>query len=291
MSENRCKPHKRLIILNGAILLLLFGDSFTNGFFAFGQNNAVSVIEYKIGARDLLEIKVLELPELNQTVRVSEDGSINITLLGKVVVSDLTVTELEKALADLLNKQYTKDAHVSVLVKEFQKAAVFGAVGQPGEYELVGPTNLLQIIAKAGGLTAQAANELFIFRTEKDGRQTRLAVKLDELTIQGKQDLNIEILPKDVVTIPIDQTLNVFIYGEVKTPGVVPFLSSKKITLLQAIAQAGGPTEWANKRNVIIKRKDKKSGKELKIPANLNSIIKGKAPDIVLEEGDIVIVS
>ena len=76
--------------------------------------------------------------------------------------------------------------------------------------------------------------------------------------------------------IPIDEMLNVYVYGEVRTPGVIPYLSSKKITLLQAIAQAGGPTEWAKKSKVVIKRKDKKTGKEMKINVNLKSMIGGK---------------
>ncbi len=83
---------------------------------------------------------------------------------------------------------------------------------------------------------------------------------------------------------------NVFVYGEVKTPGVVQFLSSRKITLLQAIAQAGGTTEWAKKSGVMIKRRDKKTGKEMKVHANLKDIENGRISDIVLEEGDVVIV-
>ena len=111
-----------------------------------------------------------------------------------------------------------------------------------------------------------------------------------ELTRGGSQDINILLEPKDVVMIPIDQTLNVFVYGEVRTPGVIPYLSSKKITLLQAIAQAGGTTEWAKKSKIVIKRKDRTTGKEMKIRVNLKSMIKGKVADIVLEEGDVVIV-
>ena len=65
------------------------------------------------------------------------------------------------------------------------------------------------------------------------------------------------------MTVPFDQTLNVFVYGEVRTPGVVPFWAPREITLLQAIAQAGGTTEWARKTKVIIKRNDKKTGKEI----------------------------
>jgi polysaccharide biosynthesis/export protein len=242
-------------------------------------------------AKDLLEISIFELPELNQTVRVSEDGSISMQLLGKIEVAGLTAQELEKKLAALLEEQFTKGgAHVTVFIREYQKVSVIGAVGRPGLYELVGPTTLLQMIAQAGGLTDRAMNELFIYRQGNDGRQERIVVPLQELILDGNQDLNILLQPKDVVTVPIDQVQNVFVYGEVRSPGAIPFLASKKITLLQAIAQAGGPTEWARKGRVVIKRKDKKTGKEIKIPVNLKNMLSGRIADIVLEEGDVVIV-
>jgi len=254
------------------------------------ETQTLPVNDYRIGAKDLLQIAVFELPELNQTVRVSEDGSITLSLLGKVEVAGLTAQELEKRLATLLNQQFTKGAHVTVFIKEYQKVSVIGAVGQPGQYELIGPTTLLQAIAQAGGLTAQAMNELFIYRQGNDGRQERIVINLEDLTISGNQDLNIVLQPKDVVSVPIDKTLNVFVYGEVKSPGAVPYLSSKKITLLQAVAQAGGTTEWAKKSRIMIKRKDKKTGKEIKIPVNLKNVINGKIADVNLQEGDVVIV-
>ena len=276
----------RTLIL--AMLLLVF--VVVPSIKALQEIQPLSVNEYKIGAKDLLEITVFNLPELSQTVRVSEDGSVTFSLLGKVEVAGLTAQELEKKLASLLDRQYTKNARVTVFIRDFQKVAIIGAVSRPGMYELVGPTTLLQAIAQAGGLTAQAMNELFVYRHGKDGKQTRIVVKLEDLMINGNLDLNIELQPKDVVNIPIDQMQNVFVYGEVRTPGAVPYLSSKRITLLQAIAQAGGTTEWAKKSGVIIKRKDKKTGKEMKIPINLKRMINGKIADIVLEEGDVVIV-
>ena len=247
------------------------------------------VNDYRIGAKDLLQITVYELPELNQTVRVSEDGSITLSLLGKIEVAGLTAQELEKKLASVLDRQYTKNAHVTVFIKEYQKVSVIGAVGKPGQYELVGPTTLLYVIAQAGGLTAQAMNEIFVYRKEADGQQSIVSVRLDDLA-SGKQEFNVELKPNDVVSIPIDVMLNVFVYGEVKTPGVIPYLSSKRITLLQAVAQAGGPTEWAKKSRVMIKRKDKRTGKEIEIRVNLKNMISGRVSDIVLEEGDVVIV-
>jgi polysaccharide export outer membrane protein len=250
----------------------------------------LQVNDYQIGPNDLLEITVFELPELNQTVRVSEDGSITLSLLGKVDVAKLTAQELEKKLAQLLDQQYTKGAHVTVFIREYQKVSVLGAVGRPGMYELVGPTSLLQMIAQAGGLTALAMKEIYIYRQDKNGGQTRIVVNIEDLMINGKPGLNIELQPKDVISIPLDQTLNVFVYGEVRTPGAVSFLGSKKITLLQAVAQAGGTTEWAKTTKVVIKRKDKKTGKEIVINVNMKKMLNNKQTDIYLEEGDVVII-
>ena len=256
-----------------------------------GQEVQKAVVnDYKIGPNDLLEIRVFELPDLNLTVRVSEDGSITFSLLGRIEVAGYTAHGLEQKLATVLTEKYVPGgAHVSVFIREYQKISVIGAVGQPGLYELVGPTTLLQAIAQAGGLTALATAEVYVYRQEADGKQTIISIDLEDLN-SGSRDLNIDLRPKDVISIPIDQTLNVFVYGEVRNPGAIPYLRSKKITLLQAVAQAGGPTEWAKKSKVVVKRKDRATGKEMKINVNLKKMIEGKVADIVLEEGDVVIV-
>jgi len=285
----KSRPWMPLAISSASIFLLVL--SAARGEFPIPQQeSSLPVSDYRIGSKDLLEIKVFELPELNQTVRVSEDGSINFSLIGNVGAAGLTAQELEKKLVSILNKQFTQNAHVTVFIREYQKVAVLGAVGKPGTYELVGPTTLLQIIAQAGGLTAQTLNELFIFRKESDGKQNKITIKLDDLILNGKQEFNIEIQPKDVISIPIDQVQRVFVYGEVKTPGVIQFMSSKRITLLQVIAQAGGLTEWASKTRVMIKKKDKNSGKEMNITVNLKKLISLENSDVLLEDGDIVIV-
>ena len=193
-------------------------------------------------------------------------------------------------LAAILEEKYTTGgAHVTVFIKEFQKVAVIGAVARPGLYELAGPTTLLMIIAQTGGVTTQARNEIYIHRQLPDGKQTIITVSLEDLS-GGKQEFNIELKPKDVISVPVDQTQSVFVYGEVKTPGAITFLSSKRITILQAIAQAGGPTEWAKTSKVTIRRKNKQTGKEMVIRVNLKRLINGKTADLMLEDGDVVIV-
>lgn len=277
----RLRVNIRIIVFLGAVIGV--------GGLIAQENPPLQVHDYRIGAKDLLEVAVFELPELNQTMRVSEDGSVTLSLLGKIEVAGLTAQELELKLATLLNQQFTKNAHVTVFIKEYQKVSVIGAVGKPGQYELIGPTRLLDAIAQAEGLTAQAINEIYIYRQSDDGTQVVMAISLEDLA-SGEEVYNIEIKPKDVISVPVDLTLNVFVFGEVKNPGAIPYLRSKKITLLQAISQAGGPTEWAKKSRVLIKRKDKKTGKEVSISVNLKKVINGELTDILLEEGDIVIV-
>jgi polysaccharide export outer membrane protein len=139
-------------------------------------------------------------------------------------------------------------------------------------------------------LTDQAASELYILREGENETQTKLTIDLNDLIINNNQKLNIPLMPKDVINIPIDQIINVFVFGAVRNPGALQVKMSKKITLLQAIAQAGGTVDGASKSGIVIKRKDKKTGKEVNIKLNLKDIIKGKKADIELQEGDVVYV-
>jgi polysaccharide biosynthesis/export protein len=252
----------------------------------------IFIKEYIIGPRDLLEIKVFELPELNQTVRVSEDGSITIPLLNKVFVGGMSKDAVERKLADLLEERFVKNPQVSVFIKEYQSrlVAVIGAVENPGMYELVGRQNLLQMISKAGGIKENASSQLFILREGQTGNSGALAIDLEDLLFNGNPKLNVPLQPGDVINIPVDKIILVFVFGEVKNPGALQVRMSKKVTLLQAIAQAGGTTEGASKGGITVKRKDRKTGKEIKMKFNLKEIIRGDKPDIELKEGDVVFV-
>ena len=92
--------------------------------------------DYRIGRQDLLEITVFDVEELSQTVRVADDGSITMPLLGTLDVSGLTKTELEQSIARLLAERYVRNPQVTVFVKEYtsKQIAVSGAVKKPGTY-------------------------------------------------------------------------------------------------------------------------------------------------------------
>jgi polysaccharide export outer membrane protein len=104
--------------------------------------------EYRIGAKDLLEIKVLGEDKLSTTVRVSEDGKITFPYLGEIQVDGLTAAQLEKTLSRLLEEKYIINPQVKVSIKEFRskRVSILGSIGKQGSYELLGRTTLLEIV-------------------------------------------------------------------------------------------------------------------------------------------------
>ncbi len=246
--------------------------------------------QYRIGPKDLLLIKVFQVPELNTEVRVGEDGTITLPLLGKIKVQGLTRYELENKIATLLEKKYVNNPQVTIFIKEYrsQTALVMGAIKKPGAYEVVGKMTILQLIAMAGGITNEAQDRIIVLR-QRGKMQASIVIPIEALLIKGETKYNIEILPGDVINIPAVLNIEVYVFGEVRRPGVVSLPLGSGTTLLQAIAKAGGFTERAKKSSVLIRRKDAK-GREIKLKVNVKNILKGKRPDPKLKPYDIVYV-
>jgi len=208
---------------------------------------------------------------------------------GVVLLSNVCGVVVQK-LTDLLQAKYVKNPQVTIFIREYknQQVAVIGAVERSGNYELVGRRNLLQMISMAGGLTEMAGNEVFILREGPDGQTSTLTIDLKDLLVNGNQTLNVAIEPNDVINVAVDREIRVFVMGRVNTPGPITAKLSEGMTLLQAIAGAGGPAEGAKQTAITITRKN--GGKEQKIKVNLKDILKGKKMDIRLQEGDVVFV-
>jgi polysaccharide export outer membrane protein len=250
-----------------------------------------AAIDHPVGAEDLLEISVFEIPELNRTVRVSEKGTISLPLLGEMEVRGLTAMQLEERLRQALTKRYLQDPQVSVFVREYgsKKVSVIGAVGKPGVYAMLGPRTLLQILSEAGGLEKEAGAELYVIRAVPGGEGRKIAVNVGDLLVNRDPSLNLAVQPGDVISVPLDRQAYIYVDGAVKTPGRIEQLASRPITLLQAVAKAGGTTERANLKGVQILRQ-REDGAQMTIPVNLKRLRQGKDPDPVLRDGDIVVV-
>jgi polysaccharide export outer membrane protein len=252
--------------------------------------------EYRIGPGDVLEVSVFGLDTLDRTVRVLRDGSISLPLLGALKVAGMSLQEAERLLERLLlERKLVNDPQVSFFVKEYvsRGVSVQGAVERPGVYQMIQQRTLLEILGEAGGLSGRdserAGQQIFVIRETEDGEQTRIEIDSEKLVNQGRAELNIPLLPGDVVLVPFAQKHRVYVSGAVQRPGPVEYLSSEGITVLQAITAAGGPTERGNLSRVRILRQ-LADGSETQIVVNVKRIRNGKESDQQLMRNDTVVV-
>ena len=92
--------------------------------------------------------------------------------------------------------------------------------------------------------------------------------------------------PTISVTVMEANSFKVYVSGEVKQPGI--HLIRSETTLVQLIIMAGGFTEWADQKKILIITKEK--GAEKRMTANYKKIIEGEEPDIMIKRGYTVIV-
>ena len=278
-------PRPTLAAMAAACLLLALVMA---GGPVFAQEQPAS--GYRIGPKDLIEIKVFEVPELNIERRVSEEGTINLPLIGDIPVQGLTDGELADRLKAMLESRYVQRASVAVQIREFRSKpiSVIGAVKQPGNLAFSGRWTLLEALSAAGGLSDDHADKIYVLRRADNGLADQITVNVDDLTVRGDSDANIPIFANDLINVPARVTVTVFCLGQVARPGAVEFQSTDRITLLTAIARAGGLTDRAS-RTIQVKRRDR-SGKDLATEVNFKRIVAGKDPDFELHSGDVVIV-
>jgi protein involved in polysaccharide export with SLBB domain len=133
-----------------------------------------SVADYPIGPGDIVQISVPPIDELrDRTVRVEADGSISLPMLGTLQAGGLTEKQLRAELNERL-KTYMYKPEVDVFVKEYRsrEVAVVGMVNNPGLITLTGPDEtVLDMMTRAGGLTATAADEIILMPAEENKQQ------------------------------------------------------------------------------------------------------------------------
>jgi polysaccharide biosynthesis/export protein len=250
--------------------------------------------DYRIGRQDLLEIRVFDLKELDQTVRVSDDGSITLPLLGRLEVAGLTKTQLAGEIARRLEESYVRNPQVTIFIKEYEsrKVAVSGAVKKPGTYEMLGPKTLLEMISIAGGLDQNLGREILVFRRPPDGERgptERISVDLERLIYLGDPEMNLPLQAGDIIYVPTVELIRIFVSGAVRNPNVYEVPRAEPITVLRAITLAGGTTDRAAEKRVQIIRV-RPDGSRVTIPVDLRRVKRGRAEDPVLQKDDLVLV-
>lgn len=276
--------------------------------------------DYPIGTGDVIEVSVPAMDELElETVRVSSAGSVALPMLGEVKAAGLTERQFKAELRRALSR-FMHNPHVSVHVQEYRsrQVGVIGSVDDPGLHTAKSAdATILDMISEAGGLTDDSTQRLLFIPAERvtlddpglNGLVSqdiaRQQAHFDELDAQpllqaadpividlekmnrqsARFALAVPVRPGD--TIMALGGGQVFVQGWVEEPGAQPMV--RGLTLLGAIAAAGGTSYPAKKSTVQVLREQGGSERVVKL-VDLEDVEEGRAEDIRLREGDLVVV-
>ncbi len=240
---------------------------------------ATPAAEYRVGAGDVLRIVVFQNPDLTMETRVTDAGVVSYPLLGSLRLGGLTITAVEKLIADgLRNGNFVRQPQVTVALLQVRghQVSVLGQVNRPGRYPLeTGDMRLTDVLATAGG-TASSGADVVVLSGQREGKPFRLEVDVPTLFADGGRDKDPVVLNGDVVW--VERQPIVYIYGEVQRPG--PMRLEREMTLLQALATGGGLTPRGTEKGVRVHRKAADGSVTVMTPGMTDK----------LREGDVVFV-
>lgn len=222
-----------------------------------------AVTNARVGSGDVLRVTVFGQRELSAEVGINDKGILTLPLIGGIDVTGLSTSEIAARVADALRTgQYLRNPEVSVEAVQLrsQMVSVLGEVSRPGRYPIPGHLSVLELLATAGGLTAQADQSVTLLR-RKTGRNdtegdTRIPILLGETHATERHPLDIELNSGDVVY--VNRKKLFYIHGEVHRPGSYPM--EQDMNVMRAIALGGGMTQRASQRRIYINRETPAQG-------------------------------
>ena len=237
-----CKGIVQLLLL---LSLAVFGVA--------GQ--ATEENDYRLGAGDTMRIVVFQNPDLTTEVRVSESGVISYPLLGSVELGGLTVAAAEKRIADLLKEgKFVQQPQVNIVLTQVRgnQVSVLGQVNRPGRYPLeTFNTHVSDVLALAGGANGVGSDSIILTGT-RNGKAFRKEIDIPSLFLDDKRKDDVLVEGGDIIY--VNRAPMFYIYGEVQRPG--SYRIERNMTLMQALAQSGGPTLRGTQKNMKIFRRD-----------------------------------
>ena len=241
----------------------------------------LSFSEYKVGIGDVLNVRIWEHEELGGTVTVGPDGTITLPPpIGTIQVDGLTPGEIAGRVKSILSQYLRGELQVIVQVTQFNSKAVyiFGEVASPGRKSAVKPPSLLELIAMAGGLTANAdPTDIRVIPADGSGMRR---VDLSKFFETGDESLIPQLNAGDIVYVPPKKAetaagaeagttgerppaaeeakpepVTIYVMGRVLKPGAYQF--EKVPTLPEVISMAGGvPEGYLLRRVRVVKRNE-----------------------------------
>ena len=279
------KPRRRflariVVALAGLLLVLPAGGQSAADASGFAGTHPVL-----IGPGDLLNIAAYDTPELTQTVRVESDGGVNLLLLGQTKIAGMTAAQAGKWIEDeLVRRNFQVKPHVTVLIAEFasQAISVTGEVSHPGIFPIMSTRSVLDAISLAGGFTPLADTRVTI--KHRLGNEETVTVNLKTDRADDALAANVVIYPGDIVVVP--RAGIVYVLGEVGRPGGIVMQDNGRITILQALAQAGGSLYTASQNGAYLLHKGETGYVSTRV--KVGDLLKGQGSDFELSRNDIL---
>jgi polysaccharide export outer membrane protein len=246
-----------------------------------------AAVPVPIASGDLLSVSVYDSPELTQKVRVEANGVVQLALIGPIKVAGLTALQAADMIAhEFQDHNFLLHPQVNVLIEEYasQGVSVTGEVQHPGVYSVLGARTLLDVISMAGGLTISADTNITILR--RSGTEENVSVNLKNDDAKAALENNIQVYPGDLVVVP--RAGIVYVLGDVGRPGGITMQNNGKITVLQALAQAGGANRSSSMNGATLLLKTA-SGYVPK-PVRIGDLVHGHGEDIELHPNDVLYV-
>lgn len=251
---------------------------------------------YRIGAGDVLDIRIYNRPQLSrEAVRVEGSGMIRMPLIEtEIQAACQTEGELAKEIATRYTKYY-RNLQVDVFIKEYhsRQVAIIGAVNDQSRFELQRRVRLLELLTYAKGPSGKAGQTINIVHstnvsackqaTDNEENAAFSSFKLGDV-LAGKPESNPYLEAGDIVTVP--EADQVYIVGNVFMPLTIPL--REPITLTRAIAMAGGLKQDTRKDKIRVLRQEPGTSVRKEITVDLYAIEKKRSDDLALAPNDII---
>lgn len=247
-----------------------------------------------LGPEDLIAVSVYGSPELNRTLRVSQDGFIKLPMLREPIkVLGLMPSAMEAVIAQaFISEQVFVDPAVTVTIVEYRShpISVAGSVRKPVTFQAYGNVTVLDALARAEGLAPDAGPVILISRLHKDD-DGRVRSLVQRIPVRGLIDaadpeLNMKLEGGEEIRVP--EAGKVFVLGNVKKPGAFPVDDANDTTVMKMLALAEGLMSFTAKVAYIYRREDGGNGEKNEIEIPLQKIVHRKAADVSLQANDIL---
>lgn len=247
---------------------------------------------YRVGPGDVIGITVYQVDVGRLVVpiesRVNEEGHIELPVVGQVKVGGLTLTQADAAIRDALVPNVYQDVviHTALVEPEPTRVLVYGAVTTPGLVQLRRTErNLLFAMAGAGGVSQLASGNVKLKRITHPDEEiifnlvdpSELQAALAAAPLQNGDIVEVEAAPANTI----------FVGGLVLAPAPQTYPPGTTVSVLQALAAAGGPrTDVFPKSATLLRRMP--DGTDVRVKLDLSRLTHGDDPNITLATGDIL---